>query len=396
MLLEGAELALEKGNIDDDESTSQEAQLSPKEVLSEILCQEMQAWHRDHLPIILLIPWPSSRSEPLELCVPGAIEGSVVLPVPLGWKQREAVLRVCLQNLDVDDDDDNSSRALLPWLTDVTAGFLPSDLVGLCRAAAMSAVSASNKGARPTLSKPHFQSARALLDPAPTRGTCAVKPEISRLVEAFCPGLDAVVGQPEAVGTLREMVIQPFSCMQKEKACSMEPPIGVLLSGNPGSGKTFLAAQLAAELSAHLFNASPADLLASRVGDAEKHLAALFRSARGCAPSIIVLEDIENLAPAAAGGPSDSSTETAVSAETCIAYVLRNELDTIKARRQEHKQVRAGQVYSPQASEALVLVIGTTATPHQLPPWLCVPHRFSMHIRLEPHLTHKVTSGVNL
>ena len=57
---------------------------------------------------------------------------------------------------------------------------------------------------------------------------------------------------------------------------------------------------------AHVFAASPADLLASRVGDAEKKVAALFEAARRCAPSVVILEDVESLAPASEPGSSPS------------------------------------------------------------------------------------------
>ena len=43
--------------------------------------------------------------------------------------------------------------------------------------------------------------------------------------------------------------------------------------------------------------ASPADLLASRVGAAEKRTAQLLAAARHCAPSAVLLEEMENLVP---------------------------------------------------------------------------------------------------
>ncbi|CAE7618271.1 SPATA5L1 [Symbiodinium microadriaticum] len=370
LLLEGAEGLLEKSG----EESTEEAQLCLKEVFVELLRQEMQMWYRERLPILLLVPWPESAASSLEF---GPI-GSVVLPVPLGWKQREAVLQVSLRNVELEE-----TIVLMPWLVEITAGFLPSDLVALCRAAALTA--AAGEGTSAKLRKSHFESARALVDPAAIRGTCAMKPQVLNLLKTASPGLDAVIGQDAAVLLLRSMVVQPFRCMQNEETCSTEPPIGILLSGCPGSGKTFLAAQLAAELSTHLFNASPADLLASRVGDAEKHLSSLFRSARGCAPSVIVLEDLENLA---AGAGEVGEAESAP--ETCISYVLRQELDTIKARRQEHRELRAGVSYSPRASEALMLVVGTsTKIQHQLPSWLLAPYRFSTCLQLTPKLTEK-------
>ena len=368
LLLEGAEYLI----ADSEDGGESGESVNVKEVLIEVLLQEMQLWRCDRLPLLLLIPW--QRAEPLALPV-----YSATLPVPLGWKQREAVLQVCLANAELSKDD----PGLLPWLADITAGFLPSDLAALCSSAAIYAVaSLTEDSGRPLLSRRHFHSARAVTNAATTRGTCAVKSSFPGM--DVCSGLDAVVGQDVAVAVLRSMVVQPFRNMQREEmVCGVEPPIGVVVTGCPGSGKSFLAAQLASELSAHFFNASPADLLSSRVGDAEKQLESLFRSARGCAPSIILLEDIENLAPAA---PVDRE---GASAETCISYVLRAEMDTVKIRRQQHRLLRAGQQYGPQASEALVLLVGTTNELHHLAPWLCAPHRFSLHVQLDASLTQK-------
>ncbi|CAJ1364282.1 unnamed protein product, partial [Effrenium voratum] len=68
------------------------------------------------------------------------------------------------------------------------------------------------------------------------------------------------------------------------------------------------------------------------------------------------------------------------SSETCVPYVLRNELDTIQNLRREYQRDRA------YAGGALVLVVGTTCSVDQLAPWLLAPHRFSLHLELEPCL----------
>ena len=110
-------------------------------------------------------------------------------------------------------------------------------------------------------------------------------------------GLDAVIGQADAVRLLREAVVKPLKSWQHLTFTS-DPPMILVISGQPGGGKTFLATQLVAELGWHLFSASPADLLASRVGQAEKQTARLCAAARRCAPSCVVLEDLETLLPA--------------------------------------------------------------------------------------------------
>ena len=89
--------------------------------------------------------------------------------------------------------------------------------------------------------------------------------------------------------TLLCQLVRPF---QAQDPCV---PLGLLLRGPPGSGKSFLAAALAAELPARLLAAGSADLLAARVGDGEKAVAKLFGAARA-ATSAELLEDIDELA----------------------------------------------------------------------------------------------------
>ena len=57
---------------------------------------EFHMWHRDSLPVLLLIPWSSLMTEPVMICGPRAVEGSITLPIPLNIKQREEVLSAWL------------------------------------------------------------------------------------------------------------------------------------------------------------------------------------------------------------------------------------------------------------------------------------------------------------
>lgn len=396
-VLEGAEVLLQR--LDDDsnfdfKSGNQASDGPPLDMCAfslDVLLCEMQLWSRDDLPALVIVPWSSSYEPPAELCSVGAIQARVSIPVPLGRKQRRAALVACSRNLPLDD---SGSEDLLDRLADMTAGFLPCDLSALCRTAALLGIHRSSiSGQKVKLSLEDFCKARLRLDPTPIRGAGAAARSRSKTSSLALlggdHGLSAVVGQHLALETLRAYVVEPFRKLQVEDPHlgwqneTAEPPVGILLTGGPGSGKSFIAVQLAAELNAQLFAASPADLLASRVGDAEKRVATLFRAARRAAPSVVVIEDIDSIAPA--GMDEEAEFDSEEGSETCAAFVLRVELDALRSRRVDHARLRSGLEHSPEASEALVLVVATASDASRVAHWLRVPHRFALDVdRMHP------------
>eukprot|EP00438_Fugacium_kawagutii_P020331 Skav220853 [mRNA] locus=scaffold1888:532967:535135:- [translate_table: standard] len=168
-------------------------------------------------------------------------------------------------------------------------------------------------------------------------------------------GLAAVLGQDEAVRTLQETVVTPWKRWQDMAFdhAEVDPPQVVLITGAVGSGKSFLATQLVAELQWHLFAASPAELLASRVGDAEKRTAQLFVAARRCAPSCVLLEDLENLLP--------------------------NE--------------REGSLGDEMRESMQLSYVGTSHRLDRMASWLLAPQRSMTHVQLKLDLTKEELQG---
>ncbi|MEU8239558.1 AAA family ATPase [Actinoplanes missouriensis] len=70
---------------------------------------------------------------------------------------------------------------------------------------------------------------------------------------------------------------------------------GLLLYGPPGCGKTFLARAVAGEMGAAFISLSITDVLNMWVGSSEKNLHDLFESARGHAPCVLFLDEIDAL-----------------------------------------------------------------------------------------------------
>src|SRR3954470_1952169 len=70
---------------------------------------------------------------------------------------------------------------------------------------------------------------------------------------------------------------------------------GLLLYGPPGCGKTFLARAVAGEMGAAFISLSITDVLNMWIGSSERNLHDLFQSARGHAPCVLFLDEIDAL-----------------------------------------------------------------------------------------------------
>lgn len=70
---------------------------------------------------------------------------------------------------------------------------------------------------------------------------------------------------------------------------------GLLLYGPPGCGKTFLARAVAGEMGAAFVSLSITDVLNMWIGSSERNLHDLFESARGHAPCVLFLDEIDAL-----------------------------------------------------------------------------------------------------
>jgi len=77
----------------------------------------------------------------------------------------------------------------------------------------------------------------------------------------------------------------------------LECPRGILLYGPAGTGKTMLAKAMAKESGASLFSVECSGLTSMWYGEAEKNMNNLFDSAKECAPSIVIMDEIDNIAP---------------------------------------------------------------------------------------------------
>src|SRR3954469_6618268 len=113
---------------------------------------------------------------------------------------------------------------------------------------------------------------------------------------------DDVAGVDEAKGELRE-VVDFLKNPQEYGRLGGRMPKGVLLVGPPGTGKTLLAKAVAGEAKVPFFSISGSEFVEMFVGVGAARVRDLFQQARGKAPAIIFIDELDALGRARGAGP---------------------------------------------------------------------------------------------
>jgi cell division protease FtsH len=121
-----------------------------------------------------------------------------------------------------------------------------------------------------------------------------------------------VAGADEAVEELRE-IKEFLENPAKFQAMGAKIPKGVLLFGPPGTGKTLLARAVAGEAGVPFFSISGSDFVEMFVGVGASRVRDLFEQAKGNAPAIIFMDEIDAVGRhrgAGMGGGHDEREQT--------------------------------------------------------------------------------------
>ncbi|MGK5091869.1 ATP-dependent zinc metalloprotease FtsH [Deltaproteobacteria bacterium TL4] len=164
-----------------------------------------------------------------------------------------------------------------------------------------------------------------------------------------------VAGIDESKEELSE-IVEFLSDPQKFEKLGAEIPRGVLLMGNPGTGKTLLAKAIAGEAEVPFFNISGSDFVEMFVGVGASRVRDLFEQGKKYAPCIIFIDEIDAVGRsrgAGLGGGNDEREQT--------LNQLLVEMDGF-------------------GTNEGVIVIAATNRPDVLDPALLRPGRFDRHI----------------
>ena len=101
-----------------------------------------------------------------------------------------------------------------------------------------------------------------------------------------------IAGMEKEKKDIRKFVEKPLLHANKYKELDLEYPKGVLMFGPPGCGKTLFAKVIANECNASFFTINGPELLSAQIGESEKKLRRVFRTATEQKPSIIFFDGI--------------------------------------------------------------------------------------------------------
>jgi transitional endoplasmic reticulum ATPase len=162
-------------------------------------------------------------------------------------------------------------------------------------------------------------------------------------------------GLSNEIKKVREMIELPMKHPELFERLGVEAPKGVLLYGPPGTGKTLLARALASETNAHFETLSGPEIMSKYYGESEEKLRQLFKTAEDNAPSIVLIDEIDSIAP--------KREEVTGEVERRVVAQLLALMDGMESR-------------------GKVVVIGATNRPDALDPALRRPGRFDREIEI--------------
>src|SRR5205085_12650015 len=104
-------------------------------------------------------------------------------------------------------------------------------------------------------------------------------------------------GLKNEIQKVREMIELPLRHPEIFERIGIEAPKGVLLYGPPGTGKTLLAKAVANETNANFYSIGGPEIMSKFYGESEARLREIFKEAKEKAPSIMLVDEIDSIAP---------------------------------------------------------------------------------------------------
>ncbi|PWN47173.1 AAA-domain-containing protein, partial [Violaceomyces palustris] len=137
--------------------------------------------------------------------------------------------------------------------------------------------------------------------PLPSQSKARAHQVEQRAKEAYAD----IGGLDKQIEEIRALVEMPLTRPEIFVEYGLKPPKGVLLFGPPGTGKTSLAKAVAASTGSSFLTINGPELSSAFHGETESKLRAAFREARRKSPCVIIIDEIDALAPRREGGSGD-------------------------------------------------------------------------------------------
>ena len=225
---------------------------------------------------------------------PGRFDREISVPIP-DRKGRFEILQIHTRGMPLAEDVD------LKRVADLSHGFVGADLEALAKEAAMACVRdilpyvnlqtqeiPYEKVASLEVRMSHFMAALMEIDPSAIREVFVEIPDVS---------WEDIGGLEDVKEELIQAVSWPLRHAEVFERYSVQPTRGIMLHGPSGTGKTLLAKALAKESGVNFISVKGPSLMSRYVGESERAIREVFRTARQAAPSILYFDEIESLIP---------------------------------------------------------------------------------------------------
>jgi len=238
---------------------------------------------------------------------PGRFDREIAIPIP-DRKGRHEILQIHTRGMPLSSDVD------LKRIADLSHGYVGADLEALAKEAAMACI----RDILPEISlesndipyerivslevkMDHFLNALREIDPSAIR---EVFVEVSDVSWNDVGGLDKVKEE------LSNSVMWPLQSPEIFDRYEIIPVRGILIHGKSGTGKTLLAKALAKESGVNFIFVKGPSLMSKYVGESERAVREVFKTAKQAAPSILYFDEIESLVPVRGKDTGTSATFT--------------------------------------------------------------------------------------
>jgi len=242
---------------------------------------------------------------------PGRFDREIEIGIP-DQKARLEILHIHTRGMPLDSDVD------LDRLASITHGFVGADLEALCREAAMNALRSIMPDIDFQAEEIPYDTLLALNVTMDNFREALKEVEPSAIREVFVDVPNVHWSDVGGLGNVKQALIEAVEWPLKHpdlfERAGTKPPKGILLSGSPGTGKTFIVKALANETEVNFISVKGPELMSKYVGESERGVREVFKKAKQASPCILFFDEIDSLVPSRGLGGGDSqATERVIS-----------------------------------------------------------------------------------
>ncbi|EAN79143.1 vesicular transport protein (CDC48 homologue), putative [Trypanosoma brucei brucei TREU927] len=310
--------------------------------------QVAQAW-RQHNKVVCVMG-ATNRPEALDTALrrAGRFDREISLGIPT-IDERHSILKIICQKLHLAEDVDFFE------LANMTPGYVGADLHLLVKEACILAIRQKHNELeeKNKLDDPNAEELVSFVVTRDNMKEAVKRVQPSAMREGFTTIPNVTWDDIGALEDVREelitSILQPIRSPKLHRRFGLDHPVGVLLYGPPGCGKTLVAKAIANQSGANFISIKGPELLNKFVGESERSVRMVFARGRASAPCVLFFDELDALAPRRGSDRANPSSERVVNQ-------LLTEMDGVEGRES-------------------VYVIGATNRPDMIDPAMLRPGR---------------------